>query len=96
VVLLSENISNTIRRFLLQIIICIGLTTSEEEKEELSMKFIEVTSHNHLGLPSPVSLDITGTYMPTGNSEVILAAVSKSPGHARNDAHIIGILSFRR
>jgi hypothetical protein len=33
--------------------------------------------------------------MPIGNSEVLLAAVYKSPGHAWNDADIIELLSFR-
>jgi hypothetical protein len=33
--------------------------------------------------------------MPIGNSEVLLAAVCKSPDHARNDAGITELLSFR-
>jgi hypothetical protein len=33
--------------------------------------------------------------MPIGNSEVLFAAVYKSPGRVRNDAGIIELLSFR-
>jgi hypothetical protein len=35
-----------------------------------------------------------GVCIPIGNSEVLLAAVCKSPGYAWNDAVIIEFLSF--
>jgi hypothetical protein len=51
--------------------------------------------HSHVDLPSLVSIDATGVCISIGNSEVLLAAVYKSPDHARNDADIIELLSFR-
>jgi hypothetical protein len=42
-----------------------------------------------------VSIEATGICMQIGNSEVLLAAVCKSPGHAWNDADVIELLSFR-
>jgi hypothetical protein len=41
-----------------------------------------------------VSVEDTGVCIPIGNSEVILAAVYKSPGHAWNIADTIQLLSF--
>jgi hypothetical protein len=40
--------------------------------------------HNHVlvDLPSLTSIEATGVCISTGNSEVLLAAVCKSPGHA--------------
>jgi hypothetical protein len=54
--------------------------------------------HNHVDLPSLVSTEATEICVPTGNmcSEVLFAAVCKSPGHAWNDAGITELLSFRR
>jgi hypothetical protein len=37
----------------------------------------------------------TGIYIPNGNCEILLAAVYKSPGHARRDARITELLRFR-
>jgi hypothetical protein len=51
--------------------------------------------HNHVDLPPLVSIEVTGACVPIGNSEVLLAAAYKSPGHAWNDAEIMEILSFR-
>jgi hypothetical protein len=51
--------------------------------------------HNHVDLPPLVSIEATGVCILIGNSEVLLAAVCKSPGHAWNDADIIELLSFR-
>jgi hypothetical protein len=42
-----------------------------------------------------VSIEATGACIPIGNSEVLLAAVYKSPGRAWSDADIIELLSFR-
>jgi hypothetical protein len=50
--------------------------------------------HNHVNLPSPASVEVIGVYIPIGNSEVLLAAVYKSPGHAWSDAGITKLLSF--
>jgi hypothetical protein len=52
--------------------------------------------HNHVDLLLLVSIEATGVCKPTGNSEVLLAAVYKSPGHASNDADITQFLSFRQ
>jgi hypothetical protein len=51
--------------------------------------------HNHVDLPLLASIETTGACIPTGNSEVILAVVCKSPGYIWNDADIIELLSFR-
>jgi exonuclease III len=52
--------------------------------------------HNHVDLPSLVSVEATGICIPLGNSEILLAAVHKSTGGAWNDADITELLSFRR
>jgi hypothetical protein len=44
--------------------------------------------HNLVDLPSLVSVEATGVCIPLGNSEILLAAVYKSPGRAWNDADI--------
>jgi hypothetical protein len=45
---------------------------------------------NHVDLPPLVSIEATGVCIPIGNSEILLAAVHKSPGRAWIDADIIG------
>jgi hypothetical protein len=51
--------------------------------------------HNHVDLPPLASVEASGVSILICNSEVLLAAVCKSPGHAWNDADIIKLLSFR-
>jgi hypothetical protein len=51
--------------------------------------------HNHVDLPPLVSVEVTGVCIPIGNSEVLLAAVYKSPRHAWGDADITELLSSR-
>jgi hypothetical protein len=51
--------------------------------------------YNHVDLPPFVSIKATGVCIPTGSSEVLLAAVCRSPGHAWNDTDITELLSFR-
>jgi hypothetical protein len=51
--------------------------------------------YNHVDLPLLVSVDATGVCIPIGNSEILLAAVYKSPGRAWCDADITELLSFR-
>jgi hypothetical protein len=51
--------------------------------------------HNHVDLSLLVIIEATGVCIPIGNSEVLLAAVCKSPGHVWNDADITELLSFR-
>jgi hypothetical protein len=51
--------------------------------------------HNHVDLPSLVWIGAAGVCIATGNSEVLLWAVYKSPGHSRNDRGITEFLSFR-
>jgi hypothetical protein len=55
-----------------------------ERKAETAVAFRKGIPHNHIDLPPA-----TGGCIPVGNSEVPLATVSKSPGHALNDADII-------
>jgi hypothetical protein len=45
-------------------------------------------------MPPLASVEATGVYIPIGNSEVLLQAVCKSPGHAWSDADITDLLSF--
>jgi hypothetical protein len=51
--------------------------------------------HNHVDLPPLVSVEATGVCISIGNSEVLLAAVYKSPFRAWSDADITELLSFR-
>jgi hypothetical protein len=51
--------------------------------------------YNRVDLSPLASIEATGVCIPTGNSEVLLAAVYKSPGHAWNDADVIELLCFR-
>jgi hypothetical protein len=44
---------------------------------------------------SSVSVEATGVCIPTGNSEILLAADYKSPGRNWRDADITTLLSFR-
>jgi hypothetical protein len=50
--------------------------------------------HTHVDLPPLVSVEATGVSTPTGNSEILLAAVCKSPGCNWSDADICDLLSF--
>jgi hypothetical protein len=52
--------------------------------------------HNHIDLPPLVSTEATVVCKLAGNSEVLFAAVYKSPGHAWNDVDTTKLLSFRR
>jgi hypothetical protein len=49
--------------------------------------------HNHVDLPPLV--EVTGVCIPTGNSEVLLAAVYISPGQSWTVADITEPLSFK-
>jgi hypothetical protein len=51
--------------------------------------------HNHVDILFLISVEETGVYIPIGNREVPLEAVSKSPGRAWSDVDINGLLSFR-
>jgi hypothetical protein len=50
--------------------------------------------HNHVNLPTLVSVEVTGVCIPLAKSEVLLAAVYKSPGRAWSEADITELLSF--
>jgi hypothetical protein len=52
-------------------------------------------TQNHVDLPPLVSIEATGLCIPLGDSEVLLAAAFKSPGHAWNHADVTVLLSFR-
>jgi hypothetical protein len=49
--------------------------------------------HKHADLPPLLSIKAAGVCIPIGDSELLLAAVYKSPGHAWNDADTIKLLS---
>jgi hypothetical protein len=51
--------------------------------------------HNHVDLPPLVSVEATGIYIPIGNTEILLAAVYKSPGRSWSDADIAELLNHR-
>jgi hypothetical protein len=51
--------------------------------------------HNHVDLPTLVSVEATGVCIPIDNSKILLAAVYKSLDHTWIDADIIKLLSFR-
>jgi exonuclease III len=51
--------------------------------------------HNNVDWHPLVSIEATGVCIQIGNSEVLFAAVYKSPGHAWNDADITELSSFR-
>jgi hypothetical protein len=48
-----------------------------------------------VGVLPLVPVEATGVSITIGNSEVLLAAVYKSPGHAWNNADVIELVSFR-
>jgi hypothetical protein len=76
-----------------QIITFIGLTASREEKAELPLqleKAFPITMY--VDMPPLVSIEATGVCISIGNSEVLLAAIYKSPGHVLNAADIIELL----
>jgi hypothetical protein len=52
--------------------------------------------HNHAIRPPFVSTEATGVCIPIGSNEVLLAAVYKSQGQARNDADIIELLRLEK
>jgi hypothetical protein len=52
--------------------------------------------HHLVDLPPLVSVEATGICIPIGNSEILLAAVYKSPGRDWSDADITELLSFGR
>jgi hypothetical protein len=51
--------------------------------------------HNNLELPPLVSVEAIGVCTLADTSEILLAAVYKSPGHAWIDADITQLLSFK-
>jgi hypothetical protein len=52
--------------------------------------------HNHVDLPPLISIEATGVCIPIGNSEILLAAVYKSPGLAWINVDITKLLSLRK
>jgi hypothetical protein len=51
--------------------------------------------HNHVNLPPFVSIEATGVCILIGNSELLFAAVCKSPDRTWNDTDIVELLSLR-
>jgi hypothetical protein len=60
-----------------------------------STAFRKIISHNHVDFPCLVSVEATVVCILIANSEVLLAAVCKSPDHVWSDADIIVLLNFR-
>jgi hypothetical protein len=65
-------------------------TATRAEKAELPFP------HNHVDLPRLVSVEVAEVCIPIGISEILLAAVYKSPGRAWSDANITELLNLRR
>jgi hypothetical protein len=65
-------------------------------KGRTTVGVIKGIPHKHVDLPPLVSVEAIRVCIPIGNSEVLLAAVYKSPGRGWGDADIIELLSFRR
>jgi hypothetical protein len=51
--------------------------------------------HSHVDLPPLATVEATGVCIPILNSEILLAAVYKSPGRAWSDADTSELLNFR-
>jgi hypothetical protein len=51
--------------------------------------------HSNVDLPTLVSVEAIGVCIPADNSEILLAAFYKSPGHAWIDEDITQLLTFR-
>jgi hypothetical protein len=83
------------RGSLFQISTFTGPTATLTEKAELPLQLKKGIPHNHVDLPPLISIEATGVYIPAGNSDVLLAALYKSPGRAWSDADISELLSFR-
>jgi exonuclease III len=64
-------------------------------KGETALAVRKYIPQNQVDLPLLVSVEATGVCIPTGNSEVLLAPVYKSPGRSWSDADFIELLSFR-
>jgi hypothetical protein len=85
----QRHISNPMRGSSFQIMTPVGVTVSRNGK-------IWGTAFRFEETFPVVSTEATRGYRPTGNSEVLLAAVYTSPGHAWSDANISEFLSLRR
>jgi hypothetical protein len=62
---------------------------------ELPLRLGEAFSIATVNLPTLVSVEATGVYIPIGKSEILLSSVYKSPGRAWSDADIVELLRFR-
>jgi hypothetical protein len=94
--LLSETHLRPHERFFIQIITFIGLTASWGGKIwGTAVSVRKDIPHNHVDLPTVVSTEARRVCILIGNSEMLLTAVCKSPGHVWSDADIIELLSLR-
>jgi hypothetical protein len=91
----QRHISNPMGESLFRIIAFIVLTASRK-KGGTAVAVRKDIPHKHVDLLPRVSIEARGMCIPTGNSEVLLAAVCKSEGHAWNDTGITELLSFRQ
>jgi hypothetical protein len=60
----------------------------------MAVAVTEDIPHNHVDLPPLLSIEATRIFIPTGNGEVLVVAVYKSPGQVWNDADITKLLSL--
>jgi hypothetical protein len=80
------------RGFLFQITTFIELLL-HRKKRRSAVSVRRGSPHSHADLPRLVSIDATGVCIATGNSEMLLAVVSESPGHDCNDTDITEFLT---
>jgi exonuclease III len=96
VALFSETGLKTHDRFFIQIFHFYRTDRHPGRKGGTAVAVRKGIPHNHVDLPPLNSVEATGVSISIGNSEVLLAAVYKSPGRAWSDADITELLSFTR
>jgi hypothetical protein len=83
-----------LRGSIFQITTFIELTAIQSAKAELPSQLEETPPHSHVNLPPIGSVEATGVCKPTGNSEMMIPALHKAPGHNWSNADITELLSF--
>jgi hypothetical protein len=96
VALFSETHLKSHERFFIPNYQFIEPNATQARKGGTAVEVRKGIAHNIVDLPPLVSAETTGVCIAIGNSEVLLAAVYKSPGRAWSDADITELLSFRR
>jgi hypothetical protein len=80
VALSSETRLKTRERFFIPNLHFYRIDRHPGRKGETAVALRKGIPHNHVDLPSLISVEATGVCIPIGNSQVLLAAVYKSQG----------------